>query len=88
MLIFAKFCFFFFFVFILLIAVFFGNYQNLKKFTTVSVVLPELNTMTSEMSAGKKGVPANNKTQTNVNGNADRTLEGKQKKMFRNCCLM
>lgn len=59
---------------------FLGNYRNLKKCANVSVILPKLNVMTLEMSVDKKGVPANNKPQRNVNGNADRTLEGKQKK--------
>jgi len=42
-------------------------------------VVPKLNTTTLEMSVDK-GVPANNITQKNVNGNTDRTLEGKQRK--------
>lgn len=36
--------------------------------------------MTLEMSVVKKSAPENSKTQRNLNGNADRTLEGKQEK--------
>lgn len=57
-----------------------GNYHNPPKCTNVSVVVPKLSIMTLEMSVDKEGFPAKSKTQRSVNGNRDRTLEGKQKK--------